>query len=139
VVGVAPLVTATTTIALTEDVGTVVQWTPGAAGVATMLIDLNIALHGGTPGSIECEVPDTGSFELPIALTNQLLAQGFSGFPALVLTRHSVDSETIDEGCVDFEASSTVIFEVEIDGLTSCGVDEDCPTGQVCQVDLTCG
>ncbi len=140
VLGVKPLASTATSVTLAEDVPLVVEWTPGSSQeVATMHIDLNIALHGGTPGSIECEVSDTGSFQLPVSLTNQLLAQGFSGFPALVLTRHSVDSESIAQGCVQLEASSKITFAVEIDGLISCSGPDDCPDGQDCLEDLTCG
>jgi hypothetical protein len=115
-------------------------WTPpGDPSLSEIHIDLNIANHGGTPGRIECVVPDTGSFAVPSSLVDRLLANGFSGFPTAVLTRRSVNSVTGELGCIQFDARSTGVFDVQIDGLTSCSNDMDCPDGQTCQVDLTCG
>jgi len=100
---------------------------------------LNIAQHGGTPGWIECDVPDNGQLELPQALTNQLLGFGFSGFPTLSVTRRTADSTTTSYGCVQFVVESTAVFDVDIPGLTSCSDNEDCTSPELCQPDLTCG
>lgn len=118
---------------------TVLTWTAATGEGTEIHVDLNIANHGGTPGRIECVVPDTGSFSVPTALVDALLMNGFSGFPTAVLTRRSVQSTAIDLGCVQFESKSTAIFDVVIDGLISCSLDDDCPDGQFCQPDLTCG
>ena len=116
------------------------RWTPPADGsTSEMHIDLNIANHGGTPGRIDCVVPDTGMFAVPVELVDMLLMNGFSGFPSAVLTRRSIRSTDIDLGCVQFESRSAAVYDVEIDGLTSCSSDDDCPDDQFCQGDLTCG
>ena len=112
---------------------------PGQQGLGMILLDLNIAQHGGTPGRIECLVDDTGQFEIPVSLTNQLLDFGFSGFPSLSITRRSADSTTTGVGCVELIVQSQVVLEIEIPGLTSCSKNEDCPPGENCLGDLTCG
>lgn len=138
--GIAALAVIGDSVALQQDQIVALQWTPAAQpGLGEIYIDLNIAQHGGNPGWIECVVDDTGSFELPVALTNQLLANGFSGFPSLAITRRSADHTDTSAGCVQWVALSTATLPVEIPGLTSCSDDEDCPPGQTCQGDLTCG
>lgn len=138
--GVAPLAVAATDVELRQDQPVALAWSgPGVSDISTIHIDLNIAQHGGTPGWIECEVADSGDFTIPVALTNQLLAQGASGFPSLILTRRSIDSADIDQGCVQWAAQSAIILEVAIDGLTSCSDDNDCTAPETCQPDLTCG
>ncbi len=126
-------------VTLEQDVPVAVTWTPGGEPSATILAVLDIAQHGGNPGSIRCEFPDQGALEIPVALTNQLLNQGFSGFPSLVLTRRSVDHVQTQGGCLEWLMSSTQALSVIIDGLTSCGDDEDCIAPETCQPDLSCG
>jgi hypothetical protein len=140
VLGVAPLVSPATSVPLVRDQVVALTWTAPASGDAsTVHVDLNIAQHGGTPGWIECEVADTGNFSLPVALTNQLLDQGASGFPSLIMTRRSVDSADTAGGCVQWSAQSAVTLTVDIDGLTSCSEPADCTPPETCQGDLTCG
>lgn len=116
------------------------RWTPPSDGAVTEVhVDLNIANHGGTPGRIDCVVPDTGMFAVPVELVDMLLMNGFSGFPSAALTRRSIRSTEIDLGCVQFESRSLAVYDVEIDGLISCSSDDDCPDAQTCQGDLTCG
>jgi len=139
-VGVAPLSLSVSSVTLDTDLPLQLTWAaPGQADAGTMHINLNIAQHGGTPGWIECDVPDTGSFELPVALTNQLLASGFSGFPSVALTRRSADSVDTEVGCVDLLVESALTMEIEIPGLTSCSDDPDCQPPETCLDDLTCG
>lgn len=138
--GVLPLVPEGTEVALAAGSPVSLRWGSPAAGTAARVrIDLNIANHGGTPARIECVVPDTGAFDLPVGLTDQLLALGASGFPRVVLVRETVDSLVTAVGCVDFRVQSAAVLDVEIPGLISCSFDEDCPEGQICRPDLTCG
>lgn len=138
--GVATLSSPATSVALVQDQPVALQWTaPGQPDVSAIHIDLNIAQHGGSPGWIDCEVPDTGSFTIPVSLSNQLLAQGASGFPSLILTRRSIDSTDTDVGCVQWSAQSSVTLDVDIEGLTSCSDNDDCTAPETCQPDLTCG
>lgn len=137
--GVAQLDVAADSVMLETDISIELAWTAPSVDGSEVVLDLNIAQHGGNPGWVECIVPDTGAFTMPVALTNQLLAAGFSGFPSLVMTRRSVDSSDTAVGCVQWSAQTTEVLEVEIDGLISCSGDEDCPDPQTCQPDLTCG
>ncbi len=138
--GIAALVVTETSVPLVQGQPIALTWQaatdPSASDIG---IELNIAQHGGTAGRIACEVPDTGSFELPVSLTNALLASGFSGFPSIAITRHSSDSQEVAPGCVELVVQSQVTLPVEIDGLISCSDPEDCPDGQNCRADLTCG
>ena len=136
--GIAPLEVDADAVPLSRDAPTRVRWR-AAVGDAWIHIDLNIANHGGTPGRIECDVADTGEHELPKALTDALLDGGYSGFPALALTRHRAASVELDIGCVDLQVRSQVVLGVDIAGLVSCSGDEDCPNEQRCQADLSCG
>jgi len=84
-------------------------------------------------------VSDAGSFSIPAALATELYKLGMSGFPTITITRRTADSTTITPGCIQFSVSSSLELEVSIVGLVSCIKDTECPTGQVCKVDLTCG
>jgi hypothetical protein len=102
-------------------------------------VELNIARHGGTPGWIECLVEDTGEVQIPSELINALLARGFSGYPALIITRHQVDSTATEAGCVELRVESSAALDVAIPGLISCSDNGDCPEPLTCQGDLRCG
>lgn len=117
------------------------DWAPPATpDDSRMELILNITQHGGTPGYVYCDAPDTGSFSIPVELTDALLARGASGFPAMEMRRHSSDSHQSELGCVDLSNDSSVRLDVLVDGLTSCSDDDDCPVeGELCQSDLTCG
>jgi len=138
--GIAVLVMPEEAVPLTTDEPAVLSWTPpGQDGLGSVHVNLNIAQHGGTPGWIECEVPDTGNFTIPVGLTNSLLSQAYSGFPSVTITRRSADATNISAGCVDFFVESHVTLAIEIPGLISCSGPDDCPPGQTCLPDLTCG
>jgi len=139
--GVAALEVPATPITIAADTPAVITWTaPGVANDAVeVLINLDIARHGGTPARIECHVPDTGSAEIPAALVTQLVEIGFSGFPAVDLTRRSADSvEVAGLGCIELEVLASARVEAALPGVTSCNGDTDCAAGQTCQEDLTC-
>ncbi len=141
--GIAPIQLNDTSVELADGQPIAISWTESDEVDTRVRIVLNIAQHGGTPGSIECDVSDSGMFVIPESLTSELLARGFSGFPSLSVTRHSTDSTTIGTGdgttgCVEFSAQSKVTVPVVIDGLTSCSVNENCPDGQICGPDLSC-
>lgn len=137
-VGIEPLVAPADPVPLEAGVPTALAWTAGA-GVAEVHVELNIANHGGTPAWIECTVPDTGAFTVPVELTDALLALGYSGFPSVVLTRRTADRADTALGCVDFWISAQAVLDLAIPGLVSCSTDADCADDQTCQPDLTCG
>ena len=96
----------------------------------------------------------TGSATIPAGLINQLIEKGTAGFPTISLTRRTLDSQTIEPGCVDLSVASPVEREIEVEGVVSCNCDStvECPSddpkpcheGQVCRAagtpgGLTCG
>jgi len=138
-VGVTPLEATQASMTLVADTPAVLDWTAADGGAAVAVeIVLNIANHGGTPASVHCLAQDTGHFEIPVSMVNALLELGYSGFPSVSLTRVGSGTAELEEGCVEFRASSTRVLNVEIPGLTSCSDNGDCPDGQICQSDLTC-
>ncbi|HMI85200.1 MAG TPA: hypothetical protein VK550_13965, partial [Polyangiaceae bacterium] len=67
-----------------------VLWTaPGQAGISRVEIHLDIAHHGGKKGEINCDVPDTGSFDIPATLVTKLVSLGLAGFPTIDVKRVS--------------------------------------------------
>lgn len=138
--GVAPLVVAQTEAALVRGQALGIDWTPGANASARLRLVLDLAHHGGIAASVECEgVDDDGSFEIPARLIDALIDIGVAGFPTLTLTRRTADSVTITPGCVELSVEHEVVVPVVVPGVTSCVSDEECPDGQTCQFDLTCG
>ena len=109
---------------------------PAQTGVSRVDIHLDIAHHGGKKGEINCDVPDTGSFEIPAALTSKLISLGLAGFPTINVKRFSKASSPTEPGVLlQIEAD----IEREVDtGVVSCTDSSMCPPGQTCQVDLTC-
>ena len=138
--GVSALSVDQTEMALAPDEASTLTWTPADSEVdRRVLVEVNIANHGGIPARIECSTLDEGSLEIPASLVSALLNVGYSGFPSVKLTRQSADTTTTIDGCIDFTVLSSVTLPVEIPGLVSCSDDDDCPDGQSCLSDLTCG
>jgi hypothetical protein len=113
-----------------------ILWTAGQAGVSRMEIHLDIAHHGGKKGEINCDVPDTGSFEIPATLITKLVSLGLAGFPTIDLRRVNTTVAANEPG-IRLLVASDVSRDVDT-GVRSCMDDTGCPTGQTCQRDLTC-
>lgn len=138
--GIAPLETSLTEVALARDRALSVTWTPATEPSGRVRLLLDLAHHGGIAASLECDgLEDDGRFEIPANLVTRLMDIGLAGFPTLTVSRRAASSTDIAPGCVDFSVVSEVVLPVAIDGLTSCVDDEECPSGQTCQADLTCG
>ena len=136
--GIAPLVLTSTDLALVSGQALDLTWTKGAAGNATIHVELDISHHGGSKGQIECDTDDTGSLRVSAALVSKLLSLGVAGFPTVKVTRQAIGATTISAGRVELVVSSLVEQGVSIDGLNSCTDSVQCPQGQTCQSDLTC-
>ena len=114
-------------------------WTPaGQPALGRIELKLDISHHGGARGKIECDVPDTGSLEIPASQVSGLLALGVAGYPTIVVTRASTATAAVSAGVISLRILSPVERAVDIEGLSSCTKDAECPTGQTCQTDLTC-
>jgi hypothetical protein len=106
---------------------------PSGATAAKVEINVQFNLHGSsTAAYIDCDVADDGSFDVPKELIDALLERELSGFPTVVLTRKTADSLAVGSGCLDFFVTSQVSRALEVPGVSSCNVDEDCEAGQVC-------
>jgi hypothetical protein len=136
---VAPLeVAAQTTDKIPVKAGTPVRilWTAGQAGIARLEIHLDIAHHGGKKGEINCSVPDTGSFDIPLTLSDKLISLGLAGFPTVEM-RRVYTSAAPNEPNIKVLVTSDVSRDVDT-GVRSCNDNNDCPPGQTCDRDLTC-
>ena len=119
--------------------GISLSWSPPTVdGPVKVHIELNLNNHGSTSAWIACDAEDTGSFTIPATLLDALYDIGVSGFPSLSMSRRSVDSASISPGCVDLMVVSEAEVPVEIDGITSCTTNQQCPPGQSCGADLAC-
>ena len=93
---------------------------------STIQVRLNIDQHGNTPVTLYCDFPDTGSAALSGVLLDQLIGFGVTGFPNATIVRRTVDSTTIEQGCVQFSVTSPINPSVRVDGFIPCLSDFDC-------------
>ena len=130
---IAPLELPDTTIGIKSNEATVLSWTPPADGQSTrMEIEVDISHHGGQKGQIDCDVPDTGAFEIPEPLVTQLVALGVGGYPTITLTRVSRAAAPEAPG-ITLSVMSGVDRLVDT-GFVSCSMDSDCPDGMTCDL-----
>lgn len=117
-----------------------ISWSPaGASDVSKIHVKIDISHHGGSKGMIECDGDDNGSLVIAKSMVADLIALGVAGFPTVVLTRQNVTSVFTEPGRVDLNIYQYVERELAIGGLVSCTDTQDCPAGQTCRDDLTCG
>ncbi|MFZ5895625.1 MAG: hypothetical protein ACOY0T_31500 [Myxococcota bacterium] len=108
-------------------------WTaPGKANISRIQIELEISHHGGYKGEIDCDVPDTGSFDIPERLVTALIARGRAGYPTVKVTRLASASAP-NESNVKLIMPSLVERAVDT-GVISCGGQDSppCPSGMTC-------
>jgi hypothetical protein len=115
-----------------------IAWTPPTQDVGSFVrIGLDLAHHGGKKGEIECEVPDTGQFEIPEALVSELVSLGLAGYPTINVTRLSRGAKSAQPELALMISSSV---ERAIDsGVQSCLESSGCSEPEVCRPDKTCG
>lgn len=115
-----------------------VAWTPPATDSGTeVTLELRIDQHGTTPSTLVCAFADTGTGVVAAETLDVLVEAGLTGFPAGELRRRTADHGGLDGGgCVEFQARSVRIPHVDVEGYTPCRRDEDCPSGQTCNVEL---
>lgn len=138
--GIPPLAVTTSQPALAQATALDLAWTaPVDAAAATVDIKLDISHHGGTKGKIECTTTDDGQLTIASVLVDGLLALGAAGYPTIVFSREAVGSTVISAGRVDLALRSQVEMPIVVPGVTSCTETSECPKGQICRDDLTCG
>jgi len=112
------------------------NWTPPTEAVvrSNIHVRLNIDQHGLTPIQLFCEFEDDGQAALPADLITALINYGVTGFPNATVTRRTVDSTQIGDGCVEFTVKSSAQPDIRVDGFIPCFNDMDCPDGQTCNL-----
>src|SRR5690606_16424968 len=103
-----------------------------------MEIIVEISHHGGVKGEVRCVTEDDGEHTIPASILDDLIDLGVAGFPTITFRRFArgVSGEPHE---IDFRVEQSVQIPVTIDGLVSCSADDDCPDGQTCQVNRSCG
>lgn len=115
-------------------------WDPPPEGART-LVEVRVTLdqHGNTPVSLICDLPDTGAAQIPAPLIAELLSYGISGYPNARVSRRTVDSVSIPQGCIDFVAGAPRSPTVTVSGHYPCSKPDDCPPGLSCNLPIeTC-
>ena len=114
-----------------------VAWEPASAQADSRIrIGLDVAHHGGKKGEIDCDVPDTGSFDIPEPLVTKLVGLGLAGYPTLSVTRISVGTDSARPELM-LLVSQSALRAVDT-GVSSCQEDAECTAPAVCQADRTC-
>jgi len=133
-----PLVVTTSQFPVERGRALDLEWqAPAQSRASRLRIKLDVSHHGGKKGEIDCDVPDTGAFQIPASLITALVELGLAGYPTIVLTRAASAAST-EQPAVHFEISSGVEREVDT-GVTSCTADDQCPAPQLCNADkLAC-
>jgi hypothetical protein len=112
--------------------GTPLTWTaPSTSDISRVRLSLDISQHGGKRGEIVCDVPDTGSFEIPEPLITKLVDLGLAGFPEIVASRVSTATAPA-QADVRLVISSPVTRAVDT-GVKSCRDATYCAPGLACQ------
>jgi hypothetical protein len=132
--GITPLEFAGTNLKATGGQDFAFTWTaPAQAGQTRIFARMEIGHHGGVAARIECDLPDTGSAVIPASLVTALVAKGIHGFPELSLTRRTMDSTQVTQGCIDFAVASPAARQIQ--ACTASGV---CPVSCNCTTNVDC-
>ncbi|HEY6079810.1 MAG TPA: hypothetical protein VIW29_13440, partial [Polyangiaceae bacterium] len=112
-------------------------WKAAAASAGSLVrIKLDVSHHGGSKGEINCEVADTGAFDIPESLVTKLVGLGLAGFPTINLNRVAVGTDA-KRPDVTLLLSSDVTRAVDT-GVDSCLDPSECESG-ICLDGGTCG
>lgn len=131
-------VTSQLPIPVTSGMPTHITWkAPGKPGISRVLLSLEISHHGGgSKGQVDCDVPDTGSFDIPASLVTALLALGRAGYPTVEMSRVSTAKDPTQS-----RASLTIVSsagQLAVDtGVISCGMGESDPCKSPTTCDIT--
>ncbi len=90
---------------------------PTTENRSRIYLSLNIDQHGNSPLTLSCEAPDTGEVTISSALVDALIHSGVSGKPSGRITRRTVDSVVVDDGCIEFRVSSSLKADVELSDM----------------------
>ncbi|MBK8258477.1 MAG: hypothetical protein IPK82_38185 [Polyangiaceae bacterium] len=111
------------------------SWTPdNSSSLATVRVRINIDQHGNSPVELTCELADTGSTVIPSSLIDQLINFGVTGFPSAHVVRHTLDSVSNGDQCVQFEVYSHRLAAIQVAGHIPCDPVTPCPMGMTCDI-----
>jgi hypothetical protein len=114
-----------------------VTWVAAAARAKSRIrIGLDVSHHGGKKGQIDCNVPDTGSFDIPASLVTKLIDLGLAGYPTINVNRVSLGVDATNPN-ISLVLSSSVTRAVDT-GVKSCMDDVECEEDQTCSAVGTC-
>ncbi len=137
--GVTPIATPDPNWVVRESQPLDVTWTPADSDPVAIHLRLNIDQHGNSPVTLVCDLPDTGSAQIPAALTDQLMGFGVTGFPSGNLYRRTVDHVDVADGCIQFEVFSHIQGNLQVEGHIPCDDPGDCPPEMDCDLEIgTC-
>jgi hypothetical protein len=114
-----------------------VAWVPQSGAATRIRIGLDVSHHGGKKGQIDCDVADTGSFEIPASLVTKLIDLGLAGFPTINVNRVAVGLNPATPN-LSLLISSDITRAVDT-GVVSCLDDSDCEEPQTCLDVGICG
>jgi hypothetical protein len=134
--GVTPIVVTDTSWQIEKGQALTMNWEADVVQNATVVVTINIDMHGTSPGNIVCEGPDTGTMTIDVELIDRLMEMGISGFPTATIERVTAESINTNIGCIDFKVLSFIDVELIVPSHMPCLGPEDCPEGQVCDLDL---
>jgi hypothetical protein len=108
-----------------------VAWVAAPAGSKSRIrIGLDVSHHGGKKGQIDCDVPDSGSFDIPEPLVTKLLGLGLAGYPTINVNRVSVG---LDAAHPDISLLLSAAITRAVDtGVRSCQDDAECEDDETC-------
>ena len=137
--GISPISVDTADLPIGGEDDVVVLWSaPGGDSQSEMELLVDISHHGGVKGKVICTTADDGEHTIPASIIDDLIDLGVAGFPTLTYHRVARGTSAAPHE-IEFRVEQNVQISVAIDGLVSCTFDEDCPDGEVCQVDRSCG
>lgn len=134
-VGVAPIDVGgpKTTWTIFDNQPLTITWNaPGGSLQSRIWVKLNIDQHGTTPVTMYCDLPDTGTADLPASLLHTLINYGVTGFPNATISRRTVDSAAIESGCMQLTVQSPTSPQIRVDGFIPCNNSADCTSPQIC-------
>lgn len=108
-----------------------VAWVAEAGEATRVRIGLDVSHHGGKKGQIDCDVADTGAFEIPEPLVTKLISLGLAGFPTINVNRVSVGTSPATPN-ITLLVSSDITRAVDT-GVKSCLDDSACEAPEICQ------
>lgn len=133
--GSAPIAPAGDMWTMAEASALSIAWdAPASPSESRVVVRIQIDEHGTTPVALHCDFVDTGAAEIPSTMIDELIGTAVSGYPSATIARRTADSMDVDDGCVEFIASTPRTHPLRVIGYTPCENDTHCPEGQTCDV-----